>query len=183
MLFTKSDRYNWQSSLSFLFVIGCGLSSVMINLQPGNAAEKIRLVYGALNCSLSVESLKTYVETGEITPEMQLYTKFLNEQSLLQLRHWLQKDFERDVVELHEYTHSPQGEELLQEIGNVVTTHSQQNGFYALRGALIAAANQSDDWTILDVIQQFPTEHMQINTKELLKLKSFWQESNISQQK
>ena len=178
---TRCHR-NQQLRLSFLFVISFGLLSVIFNPQKGNAADKIRLVYGPFNCSLSVDSLKTYAETGEITPEFKPYTKFLNEQSLLQLRHWLQKDFERDLVGIHDYTHSSEGTELLQEIGTVVTTHSERNGFYAIRAALIEAAATSDDWTVLDVIQQFPTENMQINTKELFKLKTFWEDSSISQQ-
>lgn len=173
---------NKQPKLSVLFALSLGILLGISNPSKVNAAEKIRLSYGILNFSLSVESLIIYAETGKITPEFEFYTKFLNEQLLLQLRHWLQKDWERNLVELHKYTHSPQGEELLQEIGNVVTTHSQTNGFYALRGALIQAASQSEDWTILDVIQEFPTEYMQINTKELFKLKTFWQETNISNQ-
>ena len=181
MVFLKNINHK-QIDLSFLFAISLSLFSVIGNPQKLNAAEKIRLVYGPFNFSLSVESLKIYAETGEVTPEFKPYTKFLNEQSLLQLRHWLQKDFDRDVVGIHDYTHSPQGKELLQEIGNVVTTHSERNGFYALRSALIGAAANSDDWTVVDVIQQFPTDNMQINTKELFKLKSFWQESNVSQQ-
>ena len=181
MVFCKSINQK-QSNFSFLVAISFAVLSVISNPQKLNAAEKIRLVYGPFNCSLSVESLKTYAETGEITSEFKPYTKFLNEQSLLQLRHWLQKDFDKDVVGIHDYTHSPQGKELLEEIGTVVTTHSQRNGFYALRSTLIGAAAKSDDWTVLDVIQQFPTDNMQINTKELFKLKSFWQESNVSQQ-
>lgn len=168
--------------LSSFLALSFGLLLSIIEPTKVNAAEKIQLVYGPFNCSLSVESLKVYATTGEITPEFKPYTKFLNEQSLLQLRHWLQKDFDRDLVGLHEYTHSPQGEELLQNLGTVVTTHSERNGFYAIRAALIEAASQSEDWTILDVIQKFPTENMQINTKELFKLKTFWQESNISKQ-
>ncbi|MDJ0680711.1 MAG: alpha/beta hydrolase [Xenococcaceae cyanobacterium MO_167.B52] len=166
---------------SFLLAISCGLLSVTTNIQSGIAAERIKLVYGPFTCSLSVESLKVYAETGEVTPEFKPYTKFLNQQNLMQLRHWLQKDFDRNVVGIHEYTHSPNGEELLQEIGAVVTTHSKRNGFYAIRSALIKAATKSDDWTIIDVIQQFPTENMQINTKKLFTLKSFWKESNVSQ--
>lgn len=173
---------NKQRKLSVFFALSLGLLLGITNPSKVNAAEKIRLSYGILNFSLSVESLKIYSETGKITPEFKPYTKFLNEQLLLQLRHWLQKDWERDLVGLYKYTHSPQGEELLQEIGNVVTTHSQRNGFYALRAALIQAASQSEDWTIVDVIQHFPTEYMQINTKELFKLKTFWQETNISKQ-
>ena len=181
MSFLKSN-YIKQRKLSILFTLSFGVLLSLTNLTKANAAEKIRLVYGPFNCSLSVESLKVYATTGEITPEFKPYTKFLNEQSLLQLRHWLQKDFDRDLIGLHKYTHSPQGEELLHNLGTVVTTHSEGNGFYAIRAALIEAASQSEDWTILDVIQKFPTENMQINTKELFKLKTFWQESNISKQ-
>ena len=173
---------NKKHKLSIFFILSVEILLLITYPLKVNAAEKIRLSYGLLNFSLSVESLKIYAETGKITPEFEFYTKFLNERLLLQLRHWLQKDWDRNFIELHKYTHSPQGEELLQEIGNVVTTHSQTNGFYALRGALIQAASQSEDWTILDVIQQFPTEYMQINTKELFKLKTFWQESNIGKQ-
>ena len=173
---------NKKHKLSIFFILSLEILLLITYPLKVNAAEKIRLSYGLLNFSLSVESLEIYAETGKITPEFEFYTKFLNERLLLQLRHWLQKDWDRNFIELHKYTHSPQGEELLQEIGNVVTTHSQTNGFYALRGALIQAASQSEDWTILDVIQQFPTEYMQINTKELFKLKTFWQESNIGKQ-
>ncbi len=190
MFSLKSDRstlnqcrnHNKNLISSCLLAISCGLFSVNINVQPALAADKIRFVYGPFAFSLSVESLKIYAETGEVTSEFKPYTKFLNEPSLLQLRHWLQKDFDENVVVVHEYTHSPSGKELLQEIGNVVTTHSKRNGFYALRSALIEAATKSDDWTILDVIQQFPTDNMQINTKELFRLKEFWQESTVSQQ-
>ncbi len=170
-----------QTLSSWFLAISCGLLALSSNVKPGIAAETIRLVYGPFTCSLSVDSLKTYAETVEITPEFKPYTKFLSEQNLMQLRHWLQKDFDRNVVGIHEYAHSPNGEELLQEIGNVVTTHSKRNGFYAIRSALIQAATKSDDWTIIDVIQQFPTENMQINTKKLFTLKSFWKESHISQ--
>ena len=174
---------NKQRTLSFISAISLGLLSLIAIPQRVNAAEKISLVYGPFKCHLSVEALKVYAETGEITPEFKPYAKFLNQQSLLQLRHWLQKVFDRDVVSIHKYTRSDRGEQLLQEIGTVVSTHSERNGFYAIRGALIEAAAGSNEWTILDVIQEFPTENMQINTKELFKLKSFWQESNIVQNK
>ena len=180
MLFLNPIRHK-KSNLSLILALSLGLLSVITNPQKSHAADKVRLVYGPFNCSLSVESLKIYAETGEITPEFKPYTKFLSKNSLSQLRSWLQKDFDRDVVGIHDYTHSPEGQELLQEIGNVVTTHSERNGFYAIRSALIGAAATSEDWTVLDVIEQFPTDNMQINTKELFKLKSFWSESEISQ--
>lgn len=173
---------NKQQRLSLICAVSLGFFSIFTNMQKVNAADKVRLVYGPFNFSLSVKSLKTYAETGEITSEFKPYTKVLNKQSLSQLRHWLNKDFDRDVVGIHDYTHSPKGEKLLQEVGTVITTHSQRNGFYALRAALIQAATKSEDWTIIDVIQQFPTENMQINTGQLFKLKEFWKESELTQQ-
>ena len=72
---------------------------------------------------------------------------------------------------------------MLQKLGKVVKTHPQRNGFYALRSALIEAADKpgnSDGWTILEAMKKFPTDNLQINTKELFKFKKFWQESQTA---
>ena len=164
-------------TLSFFLAITLGLVPEIANPKSALSAEKIRLVYGMFNCSLSVETLETYATTGEITNEFKFYAKFLDDQTLMQLRHWLQKEFYRDRVSIYRYTKSNEGEKVLQEIGSVVSTHSQRNGFYAVRAAVIQAAGEGESWTILDVINEFPTENLQINTKELFKLKKFWKES------
>lgn len=151
---------------------------IVISAKPGYSADTIKLVYGPFKCSLSVDSLETYAKTGEITEEFSLYTKFLDENTLVQLRDWLQKRFDSNHVKLSQFTHTPQGENLLKELGEVVRTHSERNGFYALRSALVEAAAQPQGWTIIDAIRQFPTDNIQINTKDLFELKTFWQESN-----
>ena len=161
----------------FFLAISLGLLPEIIFPKSALSAEKIRLVYGMFNCSLSVKTLETYAKTGEITNEFKFYAKFLDDQTLMQLRHWLQKKFYRDRVSIYRYTKSTEGEEVLQEIGAVVSTHSQRNGFYAVRSAVIQAAGEGESWTILDVIDEFPTENLQINTKELFKLRKFWNES------
>ena len=163
--------------LSFFLAISLSLLPELTNPKSALSAEKVRLVYGMFNCSLSVKTLETYATTGEITDEFKFYAKFLDEQTLMQLRHWLQKKFYRDRVSIYRYTKSTEGEEVLQEIGSVVSTHSQRNGFYAVRSAMIQAAGEGESWTVLDVIEEFPTENLQINTKELFKLQKFWKES------
>ncbi len=170
-------RLNTPVILSFFLAISLGLLPEIISPKSALSAEKIRLVYGMFNCSLSVKTLETYATTGEITDEFKFYAKFLDDNTLIQLRHWLQKKFYRDRVIIYRYTKSNEGEELLQEIGSVVSTHSQRNGFYAIRGAIILAAGEGESWTILDVIDEFPGENLQINTKELFKLQKFWKES------
>lgn len=171
------SRSNIPVILSFFLTVSLGLLPEIINPKSALSAEKIRFVYGMFNCSLSVETLETYATTGEITDEFKFYAKFLDDETLAQLRHWLQKKFYRDRVSIYRYTKSNEGEEILQDIGSVVSTHSQRNGFYALRSAVIQAAGEGESWTILDVIDEFPTDNLQIDTKELFKLQKFWNES------
>ena len=170
-------RFKIPVIISFFLAISLGLLPEIISPKSALSAEKIRLVYGMFNCSLSVKTLETYAKTGEITDEFKFYAKFLDDNTLIQLRHWLQKKFYRDRVSIYRYTKSTEGEEILQEIGSVVSTHSQRNGFYAVRSAVIKASGEGESWTILDVINEFPTDNLQINTKELFKLQKFWNES------
>ena len=164
-------------SLMYPFVVlSLGLVPAMIMPKPSLSADNIRFVYGPLNCSLSVKSLETYAKTGEITREFRFYTKFLDQETLAQLRHWLQKRFDSNHVEMHRYTRTPEGELMLQELGAVLKTHSERNGFYALRSALVQASANESGWTIIDVIDNFPADHVQINTGDLFKLENFWLE-------
>jgi hypothetical protein len=155
-------------------LLGIKLLFASVLIQPAVAAEKIRLVYGPLNCSLSVEALAKYAQTGEITQEFSMYSKFLDQETLVKLRDWLQKRFEIDQVSLSHFLNAPKGESLLAELGEAIGTHSERNGFYALRAALVEAADNPDGWTIIDAMHSFPTENIQINTSKLFKLQKFW---------
>ena len=157
-------------------LLGVGLVPEMLLPKPSFSADNIRFVYGPFNCSLSVKSLETYAKTGEITREFRFYTKFLDQKTLAQLRHWLQKRFDSNHVEIHKYTRTPEGESMLQELGAVLKTHSERNGFYALRSALVQASAKEEGWTIIDVIDRFPNDNLQINTGDLFKLEKFWYE-------
>ena len=171
------------SALYFLLSISLYASSLILLKQPpALGAEKIKLIYGPFNGRVSIDSLKTYAETGKITGEFRLYAKFIDKETLAQLRYWLQQRFESDRVELYDYTHSLEGKEFLEQLGTAVKTHPQRNGFYAIRSALIEAADkpsESDGWTLLDAMYKFPTEDLQINTRKLFKLQKFWEESEM----
>lgn len=162
--------------------IGLGLS--VAKPQSALGAEKVKLIYGPFNGRISVKSLEKYANTGEMTREFRLYSKFVDQETLVQMRYWLGNRFDSDRVEMYRFTNAPEGEQFLQELGTVIKTHSQGNGFYALRSALIAAADlpdESDGWTVIEAMQMFPTEDLQINTKELFKLQKFWSENQNHQ--
>ena len=183
-----SIKQHFKSALGSTLVhcaiaIGLGLSAVA-KPQSALAAEKVKLIYGPFNGRISVKSLEKYANTGEMTREFRLYSKFVDKETLVQMRYWLGNRFDSDRVEMYRFTNAPEGEQFLQELGTVIKTHPQRNGFYALRSSLIAAADlpdESDGWTVVEAMQMFPTEDLQINTKELFKLQKFWSENQNHQ--
>ena len=145
-----------------------------ITAQPSFSAEAVRLyIGGPLMISLSLDSLETFAETGEITGDLKLFTLFFNEQMMAQLRRGLQQRLPLNVVQAYKLSYSPLGRDAIAEIGKVVRFTPDRNGFYGLRASLIGAAANSDaeGWTILDAIAQFPTKTVEVNVQDLLELK------------
>jgi predicted dienelactone hydrolase len=137
---------------------------------PLKAAEKINFVYGPLKLSLSIESLKTFVETGEITGNLKDYQAFIDEKTFEQIRSFLAKSYDINQVNLYKISRTSLAQDLLQQLGKVVSTHSQRNGFYAIRGAVLTTAGKYDSWTIVDVLKEFPTPEIYISLEALLQL-------------
>ena len=127
-------------------------------------AEKIYVNYGLLEFSIPIEALEIYAREGRLTPELAAYTKFLNDQQLEQLSPALTTPAPLSAVALSQFLYSPQGEIILERVGQVVQTTARQSGFYALRSALILAAADGQ-LTALNVLQEFPTEAIRINTE------------------
>ena len=181
MIFINKMQLNYLISHSYIFKtlmsIGLGLSSLILIAHPTFSAEKVKLIYGPFNGKISIESLEKYATTGEMTSEFRMYSKFLKKEDLVQLKYWLSNRFESDRVEMYRFTNTPEGEKFLQELGTAIKTHPQGNGFYAIRSSLIEAADnpdQSDGWTVIEAMYNFPTEDLQINTKDLFELSKFW---------
>ena len=91
-------------------MLGLSMIFVVLSSQPGRSAERLRLNYGQLTFALSVDSLKTYAETGEITEELSSYAGFLNENALTNLRTLLQRRFNFDQVLVYRLSRMPIGE-------------------------------------------------------------------------
>ena len=167
--------------LKSVTIAGLGLLVLTLKPQAAIGAEKVKLIYGPFNGRVSVKSLEIYAKTGEITPEFKMYSRFLDQETLTQLRFWLNNRFQSDRVEVYRFTNTPEGEKFLTQLGTAIKTHPKQNGVYAIRSALIEAAdkpNNSDGWTVVEAMYHFPTEDLQINTRKLFKLKKFWSASD-----
>lgn len=149
---------------SFTLILSCVTTSV-------KSAEKISFIYDGLQFPLSIESLAIFAETGEVTGNFKDYSGFLDEQSLEQLRRFLAKSYDFKQVNLYRISRTSLGEDLLRQLGKVVSSHSQRNGFYPIRGAILTAAGENDSWTMIDVLRAFPTPEIYINLRALAQLK------------
>ncbi|MEO1671306.1 MAG: alpha/beta hydrolase [Cyanobacteria bacterium J06631_2] len=140
-------------------------------------SEKVKLIYGPFSGKVSVKSLEKFAKTGEMTREFRLYSRFVDRETLEELGYWLNSRFECDRVTMYRFTKTTEGEKFLQDLGTVIKTHPQKNGFLAIRSALIETADapaESDGWTVLEAMYNFPTEDLQINTRDLFKLQKTW---------
>lgn len=134
------------------------------------AAEAVQVTLGPIALSLSTESLAKFEATGELTPEMRYYAQFASPAQLAQLRQALQRRFQLNPVAIAQFSYSPLGEQALQRLGKVVQTASGQDGFYALRSALILSAADPQGLSILGFIRNYPTQRIRIRGEQLLEL-------------
>jgi predicted dienelactone hydrolase/ABC-type amino acid transport substrate-binding protein len=158
------------SSIKSLILAGITISFSFLTSSV-KAAEKINFVYTPLTFSLSVESLETFAETGEITGDLKDYSSFFDDKTLDKIRAFLSKSYNFKQVNLYKIGQTSLAEDLLRQLGKVVSTHSERNGFYAIRGAVLTTAGKYDSWTIIDVFKEFPTSEIYVSLEALVQLK------------
>ncbi|MCC0178760.1 alpha/beta hydrolase [Waterburya agarophytonicola K14] len=131
-------------------------------------AENIILNYGALEFSVSVDSLETYATTGELEGSLKSYAGFLTPEQLEQLKVGLITNADFSHLAIAQFLYSYQGETILDRVSKVIKTQARQPGFYAVRAALIlAAANEEEGGlTPLNVLKSFPTNTLRIDSRQ-----------------
>ncbi len=155
--------------------VGIALSIWLVpitgTMRPALGAERIYVYYGALERSLSVASLAKYAKTGKVDDELADYTQRLNRQQLDQLRRVLLTRMDLSPVAVSQFFYSPIGATLLQRLGQVIQTKAGKPGFYAIRAALIlAAADPQQGFTLLNLLQKFPTSGIRIDLARSLQI-------------
>lgn len=173
-------------ALRFSCWLGLMLGSLGWKSQlPATAAEKISFWYGALEFSVDIDDLETHL--GEIDRELVTDVNSVNSESLKEWRSLLDtasdesnsqdiavslltQEFPIDRVTVSRLLNSSLGTRILQSLGEIIRVNYSQNGFYALRSALILATDSSEKLTLLDVLRQFPADTIQIDAKASLKL-------------
>jgi predicted dienelactone hydrolase/ABC-type amino acid transport substrate-binding protein len=153
------------------------LGSFSVRLRPVEAAERVRVTYGLLEFPLTLVDLETFAETGEIRGSMRLYARFLDEEARVEFRRFLQQRLDIDAFTVSQVTYSPMGERTLQNLGTILRTEAGTPGFPALRAALILAADDEvEGLSMINVIRQFPSASIRISVPQLLALRDAFTE-------
>lgn len=135
---------------------------------PGFSAEQVFINYGPLERSIAVEDLETYARTGKLNNELASFGRYFSPEQLQQFRDGLTLSADIDVVTVAQFLYTPQGEAILDALGDVVQTASRQNGARAIRAALIlAAADLDGGFKLLNILKHFPTDGARVDLQRV----------------
>ncbi len=146
-----------------LLNLGLLITPVMMS-RPAQGAERIYIPYGPVEFSLPIASLELYAKEGKIDQELAVYAGYLDEKQLEQLRRILVTPIDVTPLAISQFLYSPQGEIILDRMGQIIETKARQPGFYAIRAALIKAAARPEGLTLLNVLREFPTYGIRVNS-------------------
>jgi predicted dienelactone hydrolase len=156
-----------------LGLTGLALEATLGQPPAASGADQFTIrAIGPLVFTLSVDSLETFAETGEVTGDFKLFARFLNDEALAGLQPLLQQRFPLDVVTASNLSYSPLGRDAIANVGKIVQSTPGENGFYAVRAAVINAAAKAgpEGWTLIDVMREFPADSINVNVRGLLDL-------------
>ncbi len=146
-----------------LLNVGLLLAPVMMP-HPVQGAERIYIPFGPMEFSLPIASLELYAKEGKIDQQLGAYAGYLDQKQLEQFRQVLTTRVDVTPLAISQFLYSPQGEVILERLGEIIETKARQPGFYAIRAALIKAAAAPDGLTLLNVLREFPTYGIRINS-------------------
>ncbi len=176
LLNAKLPMLNPKSLRSFLTV---GILQITLGAAIGGSwakralsAEDVVLNYGALEFSVSVDSLETYATEGKLEGALKSYAELLTPEQLQQFRAGLTNSAEFSHLAIAQFLYSYQGEKILERVSRVIKTNARQPGFFAIRSALILAAADLENGglTPLNVLKKFPTKTLRIDSRQGFKL-------------
>lgn len=170
----------WQFNFQFNQAVrqlnlGLGMATALLCgvglAEPARAAEQIYISYGLLETSVSIESLNLFASKGIVRRDLATYTRYITPAQLQDLQRLLSSRVVADEVAVAQFLYTPQGEVLLERLGEVVQTESRRSGFSAIRAALIlAAADETEGLTPLNVLDKFPLASIRLDVERSLEI-------------
>ncbi|MGB3693896.1 MAG: alpha/beta hydrolase [Spirulinaceae cyanobacterium] len=130
------------------------------------AAEKVILKYRFLRESISVPELTTFAETGELSSSLNAYLGLANKEPD-DLEEALTKEVKVNAILLSKILNTTPGEMILDQLSEVIHTPTQRASRQSLRSALVKSALPDGKITLLEVLQNYPTQDVIVEGERL----------------
>ena len=149
------------------------MAGIAIFLSPNRvkASEEIIFTYGAATQTVSLEELQDFAATGEISPSLDFLLNF-SKQNPAMMRWILTQEFPADTRLVYDLLNTAPGEYVLSQTSNVVSSKSERANVKALRGALVASASDDNIISLIELLENYPTQQVYVNGKLLAKARS-----------
>ena len=141
-------------------------ASILLFNTSAIAADQVVLKYRIFRESISVEELSTFAETGELSKSLRINLA-LARQDPIAVRRYLTEPVKVNVVLLDRLLNSPVGNLILNEVTEVVHTPSGKADRQALRSALVISASRDSNISLIEIIQNYPTQVVQVEGDRL----------------
>ena len=130
------------------------------------AAEEIILRYGILERTVAVSDLSQLAETGEATSQLQSYFDTAQVPAE-EVQNMLNSDVTVDGININRILDNPLGDVLLDEVSKSIYPESGSAGRQAMRAALVLSAVDDDRITVIEVLENYPTSRVVLDTERL----------------
>ncbi|MBD2090182.1 alpha/beta hydrolase [Microcoleus sp. FACHB-1515] len=149
---------------SRLIALGVGIGAALLIGQapPAQAAEQIVLTYGSLYRSISVAELTEFAETGRLSSGLRFYLNLANIEPEV-FRTILNEDLRLRLGFVDSALNSLPGEFALYQVGQVVHTSSRRANIQALRSALVLSVSEDNRVSLLEFLQNYPTQQLYVD--------------------
>lgn len=142
---------------------------------PAIAAETITLRYGPLGGALPVTDLVTWADRGELSDDLETYL-ILSQQRPDRVRQILTQRVTMPPALLDRALASSQGTILLEQLSQVLQGPKRTDNNQNLRRALMAAAENDGQISLLELLQKYPTQNVDLRVDRLVNLAETWQQ-------
>ncbi|WP_141712658.1 alpha/beta hydrolase [Cyanobacterium sp. IPPAS B-1200] len=131
------------------------------------AAERVVIRYHNYRMPIRVSELSEFSRTGQKSLSLQAYFRITGQDSQ-KMRSALSREVPVNPVTLSRTLNNPIGLVLLNPLGEVITTPSNRANRESLRGALVTSALNDNRISLIEVIENYPTEEVHVHGDRIL---------------
>jgi hypothetical protein len=161
-----SNIYKWFRVTGIVVLIAS--LAVDLTSQRVMASEKIIFNYGGASESVDLSELQTFAETGEISSSLDFLLDF-SQQNPFVIRWILTQEFPANTKLIYDLLNTAPGEYVLSQTSTVVSSKSERANVKALRGALVTSASDDNLISLIELLENYPTQEVYVNGKILAK--------------